>query len=131
MAKWHTGEAVRDLIGIGRTPVEAAALEMNTSSTTLYRWFLRGEDWPEHLVSRVADYLGVRKEWLESGRGAQYPPERGALHANDRHLDVLMERYLFDVQRVTKRYTREIIEAIRTGRTGDDPGATPLSTTRD
>lgn len=109
---WHTGKEVRRLIGKGRSPLENAALELNTSSTTIYRWCLR-PDWPDHLVDRMAEYLGVSPDWLRTGKGERLAGgvlQDGSL---DRHLQHLLERYLYDVERVTKRYTREMVAAVK------------------
>lgn len=109
---WHTGKTVRRLIGKGRAPLENAALELNTSSTTLYRWCLKDE-WPEHLLDRMADYLGVNAEWLRTGKGDKLAGGMLQDGQLDKHLQHLYDRMQFDIGRIVKRYTREIVAAVK------------------
>jgi hypothetical protein len=85
---------------------------MNTSSTTIYRWCLKAE-WPEHLLNRMAEYLGVNVEWLKTGRGAKFAGGVLADGTLDKHLEHLHDRMMYDIGRIMKHYTREVYAAIR------------------
>ena len=127
---WHTGRETRRLLGKGRGPIENAALELNTSSTTIYRWCMRN-DWPDHLVDRMAEYLGVNPEWLRTGKGEKFAGNVLPDGSIDRNLQLLLERYLYDIQRVTKRYTREIVLAIKNPEQYNTAPNTALTESRD
>ncbi|MCU0650334.1 MAG: helix-turn-helix domain-containing protein, partial [Gemmatimonadaceae bacterium] len=66
--KWHVGKALKDIIDEGRTTEEEAAKKLGVSRVTLDRWFSAPE-LPLRIAERISPLLGIRHEWLMSGRG--------------------------------------------------------------
>lgn len=104
---WHTGEAVREILGESNRAKASAAMAMGTTITTLYRW-LRDQEWPQRNIEKAAAYFGVSEEWLMFGTGDKYVSPSGGNDPKAAQAEQLYMRFKLQMETLMQKYTREI-----------------------
>jgi AcrR family transcriptional regulator len=106
---WHAGEALREIVGEGRVTAEEAATELGVASGSLYRYF-RTPEMPLRVAKRIAPKLGLRVEWLMTGRGEKYEAHP-LLEANvEQRIERIMRVYLRSVERETRTMLTKVVK---------------------
>lgn len=107
---WHMGEALREVIGDGVAPTQAAATQLGVSYQTVYRWYAK-PTLPPRIIENASAVLGCTEQWLMAGEGDKYPTARG-VPKGERKAERLLLAYQAEVTRLSTRLMKEIVAAL-------------------
>lgn len=108
-SEWHTGHALRTLIGEGRRTVEEAAMHLGVASATLYRYYNQPE-LPDRIVHKIAPKLGVSADWLKSGRGERIVAGPLLEVSVEQRVERMIAVHIRNVERETRVLAAKIVK---------------------
>jgi len=106
---WHAGEALREILGEGSKTTEEAATDTGVAAGSLYRYY-RSPEMPLRVAKRIAPKLGLRVEWLMTGRGEKYDAHPLLEVSVEQRLERIMRVYLRSVERETRTMLTKVVK---------------------
>jgi hypothetical protein len=108
---WDQGAALREIIGEGIGPMQAAAAKLGVAYQTVYRW-VGATKIPQRAIRDVTDALGCNEQWLATGKGSKYPNASTAT-AGAKVAERLLIVYNAEVARLSARLAKDLAAALR------------------